>query len=314
MAAVLAGLGAIQQDDIDAVMIYALTSPPVVAGTLIALAIRRPYWIYDHRSYYAELLKHGKGPSLFHSFAIPRARAIMAMSSRHKADISAVFPTTSPFVLPILPMPQPTAIAATTHAAVPRSSGQFLIGAWTNWRQIKRLDFLVEAFHAFARDRPEARLIVAGPLPDCDANRSAKQFLQEKMFNDRVDFVGPLSRSDITKLVNGLDLAAISSQYESLGLPALEALSAGTPVVTTDCGGPPEFIEVGFDGLVVPVDDAGAMAQAFVSIFENRAEFNREQIAARAVAQFSLSEQADTLAAVYRSGHDNGREGRESFA
>ncbi len=302
LAAVVAGLDATRKKQIDGVMIYALTSRPLVAGTVIALVKRVPFWIYDHRSYYAELIKQHKKPSWFHRFTLPRAAGVLAMSSRHKADIEATFPDIKATVLPILPFAKTAAHPAPNPRSIKTENSGLLMGAWTNWRQIKRLDVLVEAFRLFVEEKGEGHLIIAGPLPDCDANRAAKRIIGEAGLEDRVEFAGSLERPAIVQMAGKLDLAVISSQYESLGLPALEALTAGTPVVSTSCGGPEDFIKNGADGYVVPVDNPLAMAGAFTKFTDNRQNFLREEIAGRAAARFSMEEQALALAAVYGSG------------
>ena len=55
---------------------------------------------------------------------------------------------------------------------------------------------------------------------------------------------------------------AIASASESFGLTAAEALAHGLPVVTTDCGGPPEVLDFGRFGRIVGREDTAALAAA----------------------------------------------------
>ncbi|WP_338115035.1 glycosyltransferase [Thiocapsa imhoffii] len=59
------------------------------------------------------------------------------------------------------------------------------------------------------------------------------------------------------------DLFAFSSRWEGLGFVLIEALAVGTPVVATDCpSGPAEILQGGVYGMLVPIGDASAMAEA----------------------------------------------------
>jgi len=69
-------------------------------------------------------------------------------------------------------------------------------------------------------------------------------------------------RDDIHDLMSAIDLLVISSEHESFGLTAVEALAAGTPVVSTRCGGPEEILVDGVTGLLVPAKDPEKMADA----------------------------------------------------
>ena len=66
--------------------------------------------------------------------------------------------------------------------------------------------------------------------------------------------------------LRGIDLLALPSESEGLGVVALEAMAVGKPVVAFASGGPAEVISSGRDGIVVPAGDVAALAEAIVKL------------------------------------------------
>ena len=79
---------------------------------------------------------------------------------------------------------------------------------------------------------------------------------------DRVDLAGYVD--DLPALYQGADAAVVTSRYEGFGLPALEAMACGTPVVAFANSATTEI--VGDGGVLVPDGDVGAMADAVASL------------------------------------------------
>jgi len=73
-------------------------------------------------------------------------------------------------------------------------------------------------------------------------------------------------QGDIHDLLSAIDVLVISSEQESFGLTAIEALAMETPVVATRCGGPEEIVVDGVSGLLIPVKDPRALAEAIVRL------------------------------------------------
>lgn len=94
-----------------------------------------------------------------------------------------------------------------------------------------------------------------------------KERAKELRLETRVRFLG--WRDDVPELLAAVDVLVISSAMESFGLTAIEALSVGTPVVATRCGGPEEVVRDGATGLLVPVKDPDAMADAILRILRD---------------------------------------------
>jgi glycosyltransferase involved in cell wall biosynthesis len=96
------------------------------------------------------------------------------------------------------------------------------------------------------------------------------------------------------------DLFAYPSLYEGFGMPPLDAMASGTPVVTSNASSLPEV--VGDAALQVAPGDEGALADALVRALTDRAL--REQMVARGLAQaakFSWTRAAQETAEIYRT-------------
>jgi glycosyltransferase involved in cell wall biosynthesis len=87
---------------------------------------------------------------------------------------------------------------------------------------------------------------------------------------------------------------------EGFGLTVVEAMAAGVAVVATDCGGPREIVEHGRSGLLVPPKDDAALAEALVSLLQDR---ERRAAMARAgqqrAAMFDIARTAAALENLY---------------
>jgi len=75
-----------------------------------------------------------------------------------------------------------------------------------------------------------------------------------------------LTRQEITEVYRSADVFVNASLNEGFGLPSLEAMSCGIPVVQADNGGLSGIVENGRDCLVVPINDANAIAEAITRI------------------------------------------------
>lgn len=92
---------------------------------------------------------------------------------------------------------------------------------------------------------------------------------------------GKLSPEEIKHRLQQADVFLLSSLSEGISNAALEAMSCGLPVVTTDCGGMREAVTSGVEGYVVPLRDAPAMALALQSLAADPALRVRMGLAAR---------------------------------
>ncbi len=117
----------------------------------------------------------------------------------------------------------------------------------------KAFDVLIEAMHKV----PDAYLWLAGEGPrraELEARASHLGLMP------RVRFLG--WRDDVASLYAAADLFVCPSRHEPLGNVVIEAWAQGVPVVAAASQGPRQLIADGADGVLVPVDDAAALAAA----------------------------------------------------
>ncbi len=76
------------------------------------------------------------------------------------------------------------------------------------------------------------------------------------------DFAGRLTGDDLATAFASSDVFFFPSASETFGLVSLEALASGLPCVVADATGSKDIVRHGIDGLVGPVDDAAAFANA----------------------------------------------------
>jgi glycosyltransferase involved in cell wall biosynthesis len=92
-----------------------------------------------------------------------------------------------------------------------------------------------------------------------------RQRVNDLKLDSRVRLLG-WWKGDIHDFLASIDVLLISSEQESFGLTAVEALAMETPVVSTRCGGPEEILEEGVTGVLIPVKDSHAMAEAIIKL------------------------------------------------
>lgn len=123
----------------------------------------------------------------------------------------------------------------------------------------KNVERLVEAFEMLARlGRPSEQLVLIG----------AKGWLSAKIYRriensplrDQITWLGQMPEGDLPYLYNGAGLLAYPSIYEGFGLPVVEAMACGVPVVATNTSSVPEI--VGDTGLLVSPYDVEGLAEA----------------------------------------------------
>ncbi len=96
------------------------------------------------------------------------------------------------------------------------------------------------------------------------------------------------------------DLLVHPVRWEGFGLALLEAMLASLPVVASRVSAIPEIVVDGETGVLVPPDDAPALAAAITRVLDDPGEYGERGLA-RARSEFSVARMADRTLAVYRA-------------
>ena len=159
---------------------------------------------------------------------------------------------------------------------------------------------LIRAFSRMLRlDASLPHLLVFAGGRFCEIEPIFDAVRQEGV-EDRVVFLG---RSDpLEVLYNGADLMVYPSLYEGFGLPPLEAMACGTPVITSNRSSLPEV--VGDAALIVEPEDEDVLCEAMRQVLHD--EKLREELAARGIQraqQFSWERTAASTLEAYQAAH-----------
>ena len=106
------------------------------------------------------------------------------------------------------------------------------------WREHKNLKRLMEAFLAFAKENQNINLVITGKYDPLYAE--IINMPEQARLQDRVHFVGHVSEGEIIALYQNALAFVFPSLYEGFGLPPLEAMACGVPVVCSNTSSLPE--------------------------------------------------------------------------
>jgi glycosyltransferase involved in cell wall biosynthesis len=138
----------------------------------------------------------------------------------------------------------------------------------------KGIDTILEAL-ALLTDTHEFSFVVIGKGPELTR---LKELSDRLRLSERTQFVGYVSRKEIPARFAACDIFVLASTWEASGNVLLEAMATGRPVVCTASGGPPEYVDDGVTGYVVPVGEPRPMAEKIRRLLDDanlRHEFGK---------------------------------------
>jgi len=161
----------------------------------------------------------------------------------------------------------------------------------------KGIDVLFDAARTVVERAPAVRLFVIGGGSDAEAVAAAAR---APALRGAVTVLG--QRDDVPRLLAGMDIAVQSSRREVMAQATLEAMAAALPIVSTRTMGADEAIEDGRSGILVPVRDPRALADAIVALAGDPARRAAMGRAAREriLAHFTAAQALDRCDAILR--------------
>jgi N-acetyl-alpha-D-glucosaminyl L-malate synthase BshA len=148
-------------------------------------------------------------------------------------------------------------------------NGEKIIVHASNFRKVKRVDDVVKAFLLINEKMP-GKLLLLGDGPE---RSPIEEAARKSNACDAIKFLG--KQEQMEDILPIADLFLLTSEYESFGLAALEAMAAEVPVISTNAGGLPEIIINGNCGYMSNVGDVEDMSKNALLILKDKETHDR---------------------------------------
>jgi glycosyltransferase involved in cell wall biosynthesis len=201
---------------------------------------------------------------LMSKLAVARAARVIAVSNNTRRDLIMLLRANPAKIRTIVEGADPrfAVRAASERVRALRSrfgiDGRYLLYAG-QWKPHKNMGTLLLAFADLRRRHPDLQLVLVGR--EDPRQRHVPELIRRLDLENAVIRTGYVrDEDDLVGLFQGASVLAHPSRYEGFGLPPLEAMAAGVPVVASHAASLPEV--VGEAGLLLPPDDACQWARA----------------------------------------------------
>lgn len=217
------------------------------------------------------------------TFAINQSNAVTAVSESLKSDTLKYFSVQKDIeVIPNFVCPDlygrnhiPTNIK---EELAP--NGEPIIIHVSNFRKVKRVQDVINVFGE-VRKKMDAKLLLVGEGPE---RHNIEDLARSKGLLNDIKYMGKIKETEGLLLIS--DLFLLTSEFESFGLAALEAMAAGLPVVSTNGGGLPEVNLDGETGYLCEVGDIKDMSEKCIELLSNQELYNHMKKGVEARANF----------------------------
>jgi glycosyltransferase involved in cell wall biosynthesis len=174
---------------------------------------------------------------------------------------------------------------------------KYLIAFTGKLAEFKGIDVLLQAAAIYENALGDVSTLIVGD----GGLLTSLQAQARELDLQGIHFLGHQAQDKVARIMNVSDLAVVPSRVEPFGLVAIEALACGTPVIATNQGGLPEFVNEKV-GALVDVDDAQGLAAAVMREIESDSKRVKGPIAAEyAQKGFCWSTQVSKMIELYET-------------
>ena len=162
-----------------------------------------------------------------------------------------------------------------------RENSSFQVATVARLHHAKGYDVLINAVARLRDSGRNIRLTAMGSGPE---QATLQSLVRELGLDGAVDFAGSLSEDEVIRRLHAADAFVLASRSDPRPVVVMEALALGLPVIGTDAGGIPEIVTSERDGLIVPAEDADALARAIARLIDDPELRRRLSVNARRTA------------------------------
>ena len=156
-------------------------------------------------------------------------------------------------------------------------------------------DILIRAFAIQFLGDAQVSLRIAG---EGRMRRYLEALGQELGVAHQIRFLGRVNRSQVRREMQLADAYVLSSRYETFGVPLIESLACGTPVVSTASGAAPEIVCC-CNGILVPTDHVQGLGEGLAQMREFKEHYDPQVIRSDCLSRFDSRTVASQLKAIY---------------
>jgi glycosyltransferase involved in cell wall biosynthesis len=248
-------------------------------------------------------LKYGAYMRFLLRQAVKRANKIISVSYHTRQDLIKILKVPSEKIIVIHEAPSPIfrpydGLEVRTFLKERYGLHKKYIYHLGNIEPRKNLIVLLEAFTRVCRELgPDYQLVVSGQKGWLI--HSLSHFLKDYPNRNQVLFTGYVPMEELPFFMNGAEIFVFPSLYEGFGLPVLEAMSCGTPVISSNRSSIPEII--GSAGMLIDPTNTKELADGIIFLLRNEEERKRLSLLGKdQAAKFSWEEVALKTLDVYR--------------
>ena len=161
---------------------------------------------------------------------------------------------------------------------------------------VKQFDMLIESFADTFRYDNNVRLDIIGGGNEYSA---LQRLIQNLGMQEQILLYGPKKREEVAQIIKNSNVLVCSSRLETFGVPVIEAMACGKPVVVTDALGFTEPLD-DTNSIKVSMYSKEEMKKALQEIHDNYSKYNSEEITKNAYKLFSEDAVREKLIKIYK--------------